>query len=127
MFSTDSFDNKLNKLLDSWKEIKAPCSDDQDSYVSMADIYEHQCSVNEQSSTQKLEKIFGPNEKVLNRIYELNESRSVTVIAGSYDLERTNCYGEFLELFFVINFVFGMLSFKRKIFQILKFNIEIIR
>lgn len=104
LFSTVSFDSKLSKLLESWKEIKAPCADDNDSFVTMAEIYEHNCHVNEESSVQKLKRIYGQNEGFLNRTYELNELRCMPFACGGYDLERTAWHGEFLELFFKLGF-----------------------
>lgn len=104
LFSTGSFDSKLSKLLESWKEIKAPCVDENDSFVTMAEIYEHNCHVNEESSMQKLKRLYGHNEGSLNRTYELNEPRVIPCVCGGYDLERTAWCGEFLELFFKLGF-----------------------
>ena len=72
----------------------------------MADVYEHQCLVNEQSSAKKLEAVFGPNEAALTRLYEVAETRGAAraAVAGGYDFERTQMCGEFLALFFKLGF-----------------------
>lgn len=105
VFSSESFNGKLSKLLESWKEILSTQAFNSDGIeMSMAEIYEHDCLVNEQVSARKLEQHFGHGEAVLNRIYELNEARDSLTVTGGYDFERSQMCGEFLELFFKLGF-----------------------
>lgn len=104
VFSSESFNGKLSKLLESWKEILSQAANSDGIEMSMAEVYETSCLANEQSSTKKLEHQFGQSESILNRIYELNEARDAFAQTGGYAFERSHTCGEFLELFFKLGF-----------------------
>ena len=103
-YQSENFDEKLRKLVDSWKEIQTPNVNDPEMYISMAEVYEHNLSVNELGTSKKLTNIFGQDESCLHNIYLLKQIRQEPAISGGYNYERTQWCGEFLELFFKLGF-----------------------
>ena len=106
-FSMENFSTKLKKLLESWKQIRSHnevLNNDEATYLSMTDVYEHNVLANERSSHAKLVTLYGMNEDSLPLIYTEKLDRTYPCVCGGFDFERTYWCAEFLELFFKLGF-----------------------
>ncbi len=97
---TEQFDIKLNKLLETWKDILSSSL----SNISMFNLYENHSIPNVQSSKSKLIALYGNGEDMLCRVYFQKLSRTEPFKCGGYDFERASWCCDFLELFFKLGF-----------------------
>ena len=106
LFSMENLNSKLNKLLETWKAIptRNESVNTENTYLSMADVYEHNILANQRSSNSKLASLFGMGEDSLARVYILKLDRTHPCACGGFDFERTFWCAEFLEMFFKLGF-----------------------
>jgi hypothetical protein len=106
LFSMDNLNSKLNKLLETWKAIptRNESVNTENTYLSMADVYEHNILANQRSSNSKLASLFGMGEDSLARVYILKLDRAHPCACGGFDFERTSWCAQFLEMFFKLGF-----------------------
>ena len=97
IYDAESFDLKLAKLLDEWKEAEYDT-------LTMGDVYEHSALNAVKAERQRVLSIYGEGEEVLVRIHDKNGSRTQPYLCGSFEFERFEGCAEFLELFFKLAF-----------------------
>lgn len=93
------FENKLNKLVDSWRQIPFESTTDQ-GITSLAHAFEYQIKVRQHAALARLRTMYGSNEDDIGRVYIQKLDRSQPSICGGYDCERSGFMPDFLEMFF---------------------------
>ena len=108
--STESFQLKLEKLIETWRQM--PYNDDDDEQqkaedtnrTSMADVFEHMILVDERAQSAKLISIYGLGEDTLPLVYIEKVERGAVSNVGGFSFERSEWCAQFLDMFFKLTF-----------------------